>query len=344
MGAIGDVICTVPAVRSLYEQGFEIHWVCGQAARPLLDCYSWIHVISVDDRVMLRGALFLRLKEIIGFWRRIVGKKWTLTATLYFDWRYRVLALPVRTARKIALSQRTRETSLITVRSYSDEFARILLGEKDHCRPQGLNPLRPDRLPGSPVPRTDGKTRIAIVPGGTSNLISEQVLRRWPIGNYVSVARELANRGWEIVILGGPEDTWVRPYFEGIDVTDCVAKFSIPEVISLCDTCDAVVTHDTGPMHMAGLSGACIVAIFGPTNPGHVLPRRPGVTAIWGGKNFACRPCYDLRTYAPCESAGCMQEVSPEDVLREMDRLLDARLRKESSPWQVVFPGLAPGI
>ena len=342
MGAIGDVITVVPAVRALYEQGFEIHWVCGKAVRKLLECYPWAKLIPVDDAAILKGNSFERLRSISALWQRIAWQKWDLVATLYFDPRYRLLTLPVRATKKVALSTQTRERNLIAVRSYSDEFARILLGTHDSCRPRGLEPLRPDIVPLSPLPAPTKSRRIALVPGGTSNLMSQQTLRRWPIEHYVAVAREIMKRDWEILLLGGPEDEWVKPYFNGIETIDCIARVSIPEVISVCDSCDVVITHDTGPMHLAGLSRAGVVAIFGPTNPGHVLPRRPGVIALWGGQQFACRPCYDLRSYAQCESADCIKEVTPEMVIRQMDRLIEsASPGKSPASWEVLFPIMA---
>jgi heptosyltransferase-2 len=342
LGAIGDVIATVPAVRALFDSGYEIHWICGKAARPLLESYSWIHIIAVDDAAILKGTTAQRLRHIVGLWRRIAGTHWDVCATLYYDRRYRILTLPVRANRRVALSSESRERNIVAVRSYSDEFARILLDLPDECRPRGFSPLRPDRLPPPPLPASKSKRRIAVVPGGTSNLIAQQILRRWPIENFVAVAAECRRREWEVVLLGGPGDEWVRPHFENIAVTDCIAMFSLPEVISLCDTCDGVISHDTGPMHLAGLSDTCLIAIFGPSNPGHVLPRRAGVLAIWGGQEYACRPCYDLRTYAPCPSAGCMREVTPELVMEQLDRLLANRSHGIIKPWDVIFAPARP--
>ena len=336
LGAIGDIITVVPAARALHDAGFEVHWVCGNAARPLLQCYPWVHVIPLNDAAALTGSFGQRLRHIVGLWRRIAVRRWDLSAILYFDRRYRILTLPVRAARHVALSSRDRKTNLIAVRSYSDEFARILLDREDGCRPQGLAPLRPETLPPSPLPPAPSRRRIALVPGGASNLISQQILRRWPVENYVTLAAELRKRGWEVVLLGGPDDAWVRPSFQNLDVTDWIGRASLPEVISLCDTCDAVISHDTGPMHLAGLSHAALIAIFGPSNPGHVLPRRPGVVGIWGGQTFACRPCYDLRSYAQCQSPECIRQVSPQLVLAELDRLLEARTRGVAEPWRVV--------
>src|SRR6185437_14021786 len=122
--------------------------------------------------------------------------------------------------------------------------------------------------------------------------------------------------------------------------TDCIGTISLPELISVFDSCDAVVSHDTGPLHLAGLSAACLVGIFGPTDPATFLPRRDSCVGIWGGQGFACRPCYDGRAFAPCQFNGCMHQVTPELVLRELDRLLTARSQQTPVPWRVVFPAV----
>jgi heptosyltransferase-2 len=177
-----------------------------------------------------------------------------------------------------------------------------------------------------------------VVPGGTRNVVGEQPLRRWPIENYVAVVRALRSRDWEIVLIGGPDDAWVVPHFHGLQVADYIGKLSLPAVVSACDDCDAVISHDTGPMHLAGVSRACLVAVFGPTDPSVFLPRRAFSVAIWGGQGFACRPCYDGRHFAPCTFNGCMHQVTPELVLRELDRLLAERDQGLPSPWRIVFP------
>ena len=103
---------------------------------------------------------------------------------------------------------------------------------------------------------------------------------------------------------------------------DCIGGTTLPQFISLADTCSLVVSHDTGPLHLAGLSHAPVLALFGPTDPGSFLPRRPGVRVLWGGEDLACRPCYDGRDFAPCESNGCMQAITVAAVLGTMDDML----------------------
>lgn len=337
-GQIGDVIMAIPAARSLYEDGFDIHWVCGRAVQPLLECYSWITLIPVDDRAILLGGLFERARHIAKLWANVAFSGYDLCATLYYDRRFHLLTLPIRARKKLKLSRQSRATSLLAGRHHTDEYLRVLLGTQDSCQEQSTMPLRPDRMPDSLWRGSEAPRRIAIVPGGTSNVLGQQLLRRWPVERYVTLTEKLIDRGWEIVLLGGPDDTWVKPHFRHAAVSDYIGQLSLPEVINLCDACDGVISHDTGPLHLAGLSRACLVGIFGPTDPANFLPRRPSVVGIWGGQGFACRPCYDGRNFASCQFNGCMHQVTTELVLRELDKLLSERSTGTSSPWRIVYP------
>ena len=345
-GQIGDVIMTIPGVHALHERGFEIHWVCGRTVQPLLECYSWVNSIPIDEKAILFGGSFVQAKNIASLWGRIALRKYDLCATLYYDSRYRLLTLPVLARQRLALSRQSRGTTLLAGRHHTDEYARVLLRAEDSFRERSSRPVRPDRLPVSPLPPKCASHRIAIVPGGVNHLIREQAsgrlpeqaLRRWAVENYVALAHRLRERDWEVVLLGGPEDAWVKPYFHELGVTDCMGTLSLPEVISACDACDAVVSHDTGPLHLAGLSETCLVGIFGPTDPATRVPRRSSAIGIWGGQGFACRPCYDGRDFAPCKFNGCMHQVTPELVLRELDKLLNAKSHGRSDPWRIVFP------
>lgn len=332
LGQIGDVIMAIPAAHALHEQGFEIQWVCGQAVLSLLECYSWMRPIVTKDKAILFGSTRERLGGIVDLWRKLAFSRFDLCATLYYDRRYRVLTLPVLAKRRLFLSQRSRDTTLLPGRHHTDEYLRVLLGREDTCHDESAAPIRPDRLPPSPIPSKMTPRRIAIVPGGVNHLIREQALarlpeqslRRWPLENYVELTRALLDRGWEVMLTGGPDDAWVRLSFRDLPVLDWIGKLSISEVISAYDSCDAVVSHDTGPLHLAGLSNARLLGIFGPTDPATRIPRRPFAVSLWGGQNFACRPCYDGRDFAPCRSNKCIQQITANVVLQELDRLLEA--------------------
>jgi heptosyltransferase-2 len=336
-GAIGDVVMAIPAARALHDQGLEIDWVCGQSVGPLLACYPWIRTIVVDDRALMTGGKFAQAKALVSLWRMLAGRRYTLCATLYYNRRYRLLTFPVQAERKVMLSMTDRSTKLLPGRHHTDEYARILLGLEDSVRPIGLAPVRPEGLPASPLMRVEGKFRVVLAPAGSRNMMRDDALRRWPAESYAGLGRELLARGFEVVLVGGPEDDWVTSFFEGVGAKDLIGKLSLVETLALLDASDVMVTHDTGPLHLAGITRVGVVSIFGPTDPRGRLPQRLDTVAIWGGEGFACRPCYDGINYAPCRDNGCMKQVTVAMVVNEVETVVSQRQR-DSSPPRVVAP------
>jgi heptosyltransferase-2 len=323
LGAIGDVVMAVAAGHELYRAGFEIDWVCGPTVKPLLECYSWIKTIVIDEKAIFAGNAKGRAMAVLKLWKSLSGQHYDICAVLYYDYRYRILVPPWIARRKVYLSHKSREYLLLPSRHHADDIARILLGHLDSAQVETVPTVCPDFLPKAPLKAKSAPLRIGIVPGGASNLIREQALRRWPLESYVALAKSLIERGWEILLLGGPDDVWVKESFERLTVVDCIGALSLPEFVSTCDTCDAVISHDTGPLHLAGLSSAALIGLFGPTQPRTRMPRKRNVSSIWGGERFACTPCYDGRNFAPCLNNACMQEITPQRVLQELDILLE---------------------
>jgi heptosyltransferase II len=336
-GAIGDVIMTIPAAHALHQRGVEIDWVCGQAVASLLALYPWINTIVADDRAILTGTNATRFSALLSLWKTLAGRRYSLCATLYYDPRYRLITLPVRAGRKMMLSFSQRDRELLPGRHHTDEYARILLGARDDVRELPLAPIRPASLPPSPLPSLDGRTRIVLAPAGARNMMRDDALRRWPAESYVQLTRELLDRRMDVVLTGGPDDQWIVPAFAGLNATNLIGKLTLVELLALFDESDVVVTHDTGPLHLAGITRAGIVSIFGPTDPRGRLPQRLDTLAIWGGEGFACRPCYDGRNFAPCTDNRCMKQVTVPMVLEQINQILRQR-QTESQPPRIITP------
>ena len=324
LGAIGDVVMAIPGAYAMHRAGYEVDWVCGETVAPLLQLYSWINVIPVDEKKLLQRGHLETFRQLVPLWRKLRGRKYEVCATLYYDSRYKLLSLAVRSTRKLLLSRTERATQLLPGRHHTDEYARILLGRKDDETSTQLAPVRAVNLPANPLPQSSGKPRVVLVPGGARNALRDDVLRRWPIESYVVLAGALLQAGCEVVLSGGPDDAWTSPHFIGLAVTNLSGKLSLLESTALLDSAAIVITHDTGPLHLAGVTHAAIIGIFGPTDPRGRLPQRSNAVALWGGEGFACRPCYDGRDYAPCHNNGCIQQILPAMVVAEVNTLLAA--------------------
>lgn len=321
-GAIGDCIMAIPAAYAMHQQGYAVEWVCGKAVAPVLALYPWLTLHVVDERPLLRGSVSQRLAAMASLWRLLAGRSYDVCATLYYDGRYKLLTLPVRATRKFLLSKDDRAHALLPGRHHTDEYFRVLSNRPDGETPTQLSPIPPPSLPPNPHPRTEGKRRAILVSGGARNMLRDDVLRRWPIELYVELAGTLLAQNFEVLLAGGPDDTWTSPYFAHLPITDLTGRFSLVETISLFDSADVTITHDTGPLHLAGLTRTALLTIFGPVDPHGRLPHRPNSAALWGGEGFACRPCYDGRDYAPCTHNGCMTQITPAMVIQQIHQLL----------------------
>jgi len=344
MGAIGDVVMAIPAACALHREGYAVDWVCSGSIAPVLRLYPWINAIEANERALLRGGAAERVRAMAGVWRTLAGRRYDLCATLYYDTRYAMLSWPARATRRIQMSWSDRNLSVLSGRHYTDEYARILLGRADDERPQQMAPIRVENLEEPKLRRSNGRPRIAMVPGGARNMLRDNPLRRWPVEQYVSTAKALISRGCEVVLVGGPEDTWVSEPFSGIGVVDAIGRCSLIETLALLNSAEVTVTHDTGPLHLAGITSTAIVAIFGPTRPHSFMPQRENCVALWGGEGFACRPCYDGRDFAPCSHNGCVRQVTEAMVLTEVERLLEARQAGTGIAPRVIVPEHTPTV
>jgi heptosyltransferase-2 len=320
----------LPAAWRLHQAGSAIDWRCGQVVAPLLSCFSWIRPIVVNDAVLFGASRTRAIQEVMRTWGRLAGSSYDLCATLQYDRRYRILTFPVRARRSIALQRGARNFMLVSERHQSAEFARILCDLPDEFSTENIAPVEPDLLPENPFPH-GGSVRIALAPGGARNLLNDDAQRRWPLDAYAALAKLILDRGNEVVLTGGPGDRWVEQNFAGLPVVNRIAQWTIPQTLAFFQSCDCVVTHDTGPLHLAGLVRCGLVGLFGPTAPSKALPRRPGVIALWGGERLPCRPCYDGRTFAKCSYNGCMISITPQRVAAAIDAMLQA----PHAEWQV---------
>ncbi|MFH1836927.1 MAG: lipopolysaccharide heptosyltransferase II [Candidatus Omnitrophota bacterium] len=161
--------------------------------------------------------------------------------------------------------------------------------------------------------------------------ISLSASRKWDTKNWgVSHAAELADMlasrcGIRVVIIGTEEDKDVADSFMKRTVAkpiNAVGKTDISRLISLIKRCNALLTGDSAPMHIASSMGTPFVAIFGPTDPmRHIGPSdRHKVLR----KDTKCAPCYSTTC---SKNKKCMQMIKPEEVFEALMEVMDGGAR-----------------
>jgi heptosyltransferase II len=132
--------------------------------------------------------------------------------------------------------------------------------------------------------------------------------KRWP---YFS---ELAAKlGTPAVLLGSRNDEQAAA---GIPGKNLVGKTSLDEAIRLIAGAAAVVSNDSGLMHVAAALGRPQVALFGSSSPEHTPPASPRARVLW--LKLECSPCFERE--CPLGHFRCMKEITVEQVLAAMDQ------------------------
>ncbi|MBV6459352.1 MAG: hypothetical protein HONBIEJF_02498 [Fimbriimonadaceae bacterium] len=134
--------------------------------------------------------------------------------------------------------------------------------------------------------------------------------KRWAIEKFAAVAGGARSQGWQPVIVGGPDDRErgleIRSLHpEAIDLT---GKTTILELAAVCRRLKALVTNDTGALHVAASQGTRCIALYGPTDPVAFSPWGVGHSVVVG--KCACRP----KSEASC-NAGCMAAIDTQQVM-----------------------------
>jgi heptosyltransferase-2 len=122
----------------------------------------------------------------------------------------------------------------------------------------------------------------------------------------------------------------VLEHFAGVPVVDKLGVLSLSETVDALARVDLVISHDTGPMHLAQLVRAPLIALFGPTPPSQYVMPSDATTVIFGGEHLACRPCYDGKEFADCADNQCMSSISVEVVHATARTIL--RRAREATP------------
>ncbi|WP_323797151.1 glycosyltransferase family 9 protein [Nisaea sp.] len=146
----------------------------------------------------------------------------------------------------------------------------------------GIKDVRPSDLSfmDSDIGRFDLPAPFALLIPGSS---LKMAIKRWPAPSYGEIARRLYETGTTPVLLGGMEDQDAIQTIKDIcpKARDLSGKTTLYDIPALARSADFAIGNDTGPMHMAALSGCQTIAIFSTKSfPEKAAPRGENVILL----------------------------------------------------------------
>jgi heptosyltransferase-2 len=142
--------------------------------------------------------------------------------------------------------------------------------------------------------------------------------KRWPAEYYAEVARDALNKGWQVWLFGSDKDIPVTTAINQLTDNLCLnlgGKTKLGEAIDLMSLCDAVVSNDSGLMHVAAALDKKLVAIYGSSDPHHTPPMSS--KAVVEYLSLECSPCF--KRECPLQHLNCLKHIEPSRVIQRLN-------------------------
>jgi heptosyltransferase-2 len=150
--------------------------------------------------------------------------------------------------------------------------------------------------------------------------------RNWPIDNYISFANLWLRQfpGTQFLIMGTNFIEEKAAYLKnklGDRLIDLTAKTTPAQAFSILQKTKAVLSEDSGLMHMAWVSGIPTITLFGSTRSDWARPLGKN-SFFFDSSDLECGSC--MQTFCQYGDNHCMTRISPEMVLEKAIALITA--------------------
>lgn len=144
--------------------------------------------------------------------------------------------------------------------------------------------------------------------------------KNWPLSHFRAVGEWWEKRvGGRVIVLWGPVERERGTRAATDDWALGLSGLGLAEVAAVLGRCDLYLGNDSGITHLAAALGVQTAALFGPSSPEQWAPRGKRVKVISQG--MECSPCAGP-VMKSCPHRKCLTTLSPEMVIRHLERIL----------------------
>ncbi|MBJ7449582.1 MAG: glycosyltransferase family 9 protein [Parachlamydiales bacterium] len=161
---------------------------------------------------------------------------------------------------------------------------------------------------------------------------SQAIMKHWDPKKWAEVIDSITLNGNVVHFTGSQKD-----YYECQSVLDLcqrkdkllnqAGKLSLKDTAQLLNAAEAVISVDTGIVHLAAALNCAVVAIHGPTSPerwGAI-----GNSVVFVTPRIKYKPCISMGFEKICAKNMCMKSIQSEDVINALERAIKlSRIQK----------------
>lgn len=326
LSSIGDVVHTLPALESLHR-GFrkaKIDWLVEEAASSVLRGHPLI-----NELVVVKRGWGKNLRENLKAAKALKARQYDLVLDFQGLLKSGIWVLLSRGKRRVGFSNARELSHLVyneKLPAYDVEQHAVdrylTLAEKAGGQ-KGDVVFRLGA--GKAAESIKKKLKAKGVAGPFFVMVTRGrwATKLWRDDRFVGLAKKLIEeKKLQAVLAGSPSDKEELDRMAasiGKGSVNMAGDTDLKELFALFSLAAFAVTVDSGPMHIAAASGARTVALFGPTAPWRTGPYGKGHVIV--RKGLPCSPCFKR----VCASPKCMQEITVEEVLDGIEKILAER-------------------
>jgi len=336
LSAIGDVVHSLPllsVLRGNYPRA-RIDWLVEEEASKIIEGHSGLNRVLISRRKswfrrFMKGAEHSKVtREVREFLRELRNCEYDLVIDLQGLFKSGVLTGLSRGKRKFGMDG-AREGGRFFLNErpvpvdYDQHAIDRYLKMADYlkCRHiswRGDIPLSEDHKRGmNELVNPEGAGQRPII---AINPMARWKTKLWEPDKFAALADRIHDDlSYEVVFTGSNGDGKV---IEGVidkmksRPLNLAGRTSLKEVAYLYTRCKALITTDTGPMHIAAAMKCRVVALFGPTAPWRTGPYGQRHEVIRA--DVECSPCFKRS----CSHMKCMEDIGVEQVFEAVRNMV----------------------
>jgi heptosyltransferase-2 len=150
--------------------------------------------------------------------------------------------------------------------------------------------------------------------------------KRWPEQHYAALAAEAIQRGAAVWVFGSAKDRAIADAIAaGVPPSlrdHChvlAGNTTLLEAVDLLAQTSAVVSNDSGLMHIAAATGRPVVALYGSSSPDFTPPLSSQAQIV--KLDLSCSPCFERE--CPLRHQNCLVEMTPSSVMAALEPMLE---------------------
>lgn len=332
LSAIGDVIHTLPSLAALRRLYPDVHisWVVEEAAsglvlqHPLLDRViifrrkKWIEDFKKGNFQSVR-------QDASSFLKELRNRSYDLVIDFHGLFKSAMVVLASGGKRKLGYDSWQELSGLFLNEKIPEDMNKHAVDRYlDFTRYLGATPGPVEFI--LPVNSEAEKRSHALMDSYSLakkkfiavNPVAYWETKLWDNEKFAVLADLIKdNMKLDVVFTGSRKDAATdivsRMRGKGINLG---GETTITELACIYKDALAVVSTDSGPMHLAAAVGTPVIALFGPTDPSRTGPYGTGHIII--RTDLSCSPCLLKK----CPTKKCMTDILPEQVLAAVEKLL----------------------